>query len=90
MSTRIKEENIIYLFHHIHHGPDGHKVHHCGGKHAGVDFTINHCSCGLHRINKQIATGDTIDEKLKEKKVSIKFTDKCPEGGWHIESGQPV
>jgi hypothetical protein len=89
MSTRTKEESIIYLFHHIHHDAGVHEVHHCGDKHLGVDFMINHCKCGLHRIDKQISSGDTIDEKLNQRKVLIKFTEKCPEGGWHIESGRP-
>ena len=90
MPTRKKEENIIYLFHHIHHESDDHKMHHCGGKHVGVDFTIHHCACGLHRIDKHVATGDMIDEKLNEKKVKIMFTEKCPESGWHVESGKAV
>lgn len=90
MSKRIKEENMSYLFHHIHHDSGVHEVHHCGGKHTGVDYEINHCSCGLHRINKQVATGDTIDESLNKKELKIKFTEKCPDGGWHIESGQTI
>jgi hypothetical protein len=89
-SKEIKKENIIYLFHHIHHESGRHQIHHCGGKHEGVDYEIRHCSCGLHRIDKQVATGDTIDEKLTEKKVLIKFKEKCPDGGWHLESGQLV
>ena len=84
----LKKDNLIYLFHHIHHNSSGHETHHCGGKHEGVNYEIWHCSCGLHCINRQLATGDTIDEKLTEKKVAIKFTEECPEGGWHLESGQ--
>ena len=83
-------DNIIYLFHHIHHRSNDHEVHHCGGEHNGVDYEINHCSCGLHRINKEIATGDIIDDKLNQAKITIRFTNKCPEGGWHIESGQTL
>lgn len=33
-----KKDNIIYLFHHIHHDSDVHRVHHCGGNHKGVDY----------------------------------------------------
>jgi len=88
MSKLNKEANILYLFHHLHHSSDIHEVHHCGEKHPATDYTINHCSCGLHRIDKQIANGDTIDENLNKRKVLIKFTEKCPQGGWHIESGQ--
>lgn len=82
--------NIIYLFHHIHHKFNGHEVHYCGGKHDGADYEINHCSCGLHRIDKEIAIGDTIDDKLNQMKITVKFTDKCSEGGWHLESGQTI
>ncbi len=81
-------ENLTELFHHIHHNHENHKVHHCGGKHTGVDYEIEHCSCGFHRIDKQVATGDTIDKKLQKRKVAIRFTKKCPDGGWHIESGE--
>jgi hypothetical protein len=87
MPAQKQEDSILYLFHHLHHRLGAHVVHHCGGKHFGVDYTINHCSCGLHRIDKQIAFGDTINEKLSERKIKIKFTEKCPDGGWHIESG---
>ncbi|MEI6850801.1 MAG: hypothetical protein WCK26_02425 [Candidatus Saccharibacteria bacterium] len=82
-----KKDNLIYLFHHIHHESKLHEVHHCGGLHTGVDYEINHCKCGLHSINKQIATGDTIDTKLLMTKVTVKFTEECPDGGWHLESG---
>lgn len=82
-----KKDDLIYLFHHIHHDSTEHEVHHCGGKHANSNYNIFHCSCGLHRINKPIANGDTIDGDLNKVCVKIKFYDKCPDGGWHIESG---
>jgi len=85
-----KEDNLIYLFHHIHHNSDNHKVHHCGGKHNEVGYEIKHCSCGQHRINKRLATGDTIDVKLDKIKIIVEFTEECPDGGWHLESGQTI
>jgi hypothetical protein len=48
---QVSMENILYLFHHIHHSNDEHEVHHCGGKHRGLDYKIRHCGCGKHRIN---------------------------------------
>jgi len=82
------KENLIYLFHHIHHKAGEHKVHHCGGQHQAVspelDYDIWHCACGLHRINKQIAIGHGTNQE----EIKIEFTESCPEGGWHIESGQ--
>ena len=84
----MNKDNLIYLFHHIHHQFGRHEVHHCDEHHQGIGYTIRHCVCGLHRINKKTAIGDTIDEKLAKKKVRIKFIKKCPEGGWHIESGK--
>lgn len=88
-------EEIISLFHHIHHKDGGHEVHHCGGKHAesdpAVDYNIEHCSCGKHRIDKEEAFGHTISENSLEKNaVKIKFKEACPDGGWHIESGELI
>jgi hypothetical protein len=77
-------ENILDLFHHIHHLKNKHEVHHCGGKHKGLDYTIKHCKCGKHQIDKQIAVGHNSNNKP----VKIKFSEKCPFGGWHIESGK--
>ncbi|HCP08353.1 MAG TPA: hypothetical protein DIT25_00960 [Candidatus Moranbacteria bacterium] len=83
--------DILFLFHHIHHEADSHKVHHCGGKHRKidpeVDYEIFHCSCGKHSINKQSAIGHATNEKLESISLSINFREKCPDGGWHIESG---
>lgn len=83
---------IISLFHHIHHEDGEHEVHHCGGDHvrvdAAVDYNIEHCGCGKHTIDKQIATGHDLDKKLELLEVDIQFKEKCPDGGWHIESGE--
>jgi len=87
-------QEILSLFHHIHHTEKGHEVHHCGGKHAEfdpeVDYQIEHCACGKHRINKEEATGHATDSDLKSVKVKIKFSEKCPDGGWYLESGMKV
>jgi len=87
--------DIVYLFHHIHHNNGEHKVHHCGGEHAKndpmVDYNIEHCSCKKHRIDKQEVFGHTISEdNLKSKPIKIKFKETCPQGGWHIESGEAI
>ena len=84
-------DNILSLFHHIHHDKDAHSVHHCGGKHKevdpSVDYTIEHCSCGKHGIDREIAIGHATGGNLEPLEVKIKFLEKCPKGGWHIESG---
>lgn len=59
-------------------------MHHCGGEHKGVDYEIEHCVCGLHRINKKTAIGHGTEQE----EVEIEFMEQCPEGGWHIESGK--
>lgn len=83
--------NILFLFHHLHHDEGRHKIHHCGGQHAKKDnkinYTIWHCECGLHAIDKEEAIGHGIDVKLKSPKIMIKFVKKCPKGGWHLETG---
>ncbi len=37
----------------------------------------------MHRINKKTAIGH--DSAMNE--TFVEFFEKCPEGGWHIESG---
>jgi hypothetical protein len=83
---------ILSLFHHIHHRNGEHEVHHCGGKHREkvnprLDYTIEHCACGKHRIDKKQAIGHASDDLLKPIEVVIKFQEKWPKGGWHVESG---
>jgi hypothetical protein len=81
----------LALFHHIHHENGEHKVHHCGGKHKeidpAVDYSIEHCSCGKHRIDKETAIGHATGGDLNPLAVKIRFLERCPDGGWHIESG---
>lgn len=83
----MEKRQIIEMFHHIHHMGDEHIVHHCGGRHAEgnpkLDYQIKHCGCGKHCINKSEAIGH--DSEKKE--ILVEFTECCPEGGWHIESG---
>lgn len=80
-------KNILDLFHHIHHDSDGHVVHHCGGAHVKINpklnYNIEHCSCGKHRIDKEAAIGH--DFNMNE--VEVIFEEICPTGGWHVESG---
>ena len=81
------KQNILDYFHHLHHDGKNHEVNHCGGAHlkndADLDYEIFHCQCGKHRINKKTAIGH--DFYLK--KVVFEFTEECPQGGWHLESG---
>jgi len=77
---------ILFLFHHIHHEGEKHKVHHCGGKHWELDYKIKHCGCGMHSINKRLADGHDFDNNI----AKVKFFEKCPDGGWHIESGKII
>jgi len=84
----MNSEDLLYLFHHIHHRNGKHETHHCGGKHPGAYYDIVHCSCGLHSIDQKTTHGDTITEDLQLKKVKLEFFEKCPDGGWHIESGK--
>lgn len=75
---------ILQYFHHIHHKNNSHKVHHCGGDHPNSRYQITHCVCGKHSINKKEAIG----HDFSKNKVIIKFLEKCPKGGYHIESGK--
>lgn len=83
--------DILFLFHHIHHENGVHSVHHCGGKHKEIDscldYNIEHCSCGKHKIDKEVAIGHATNNNLNQLEQKVKFLEKCPEGGWHIESG---
>jgi len=85
------QDSLLFLFHHIHHKEDGHEVHHCGGTHPNSNYTIGHCGCGKHKIDKEEATGHAAaNETLEPFEVKVKFTETCPEGGWHIESGVKI
>jgi len=83
--------DILSLFHHTHHKDNDHETHHCGGKHIEInpklDYNIKHCKCGKHSIDKEQAIGHATDTNLKPQPVKVKFNEKCPQGGWHIESG---
>ena len=85
-------KTILYLFHHIHHNKGEHEVHHCGGAHKKINsklnYSIKHCLCGKHSIDKKTAVGHSIDFKMGEKEIDVEFFEKCPQGGWHIESGE--
>jgi len=87
----MNQDRLLNLFHHIHHVNGEHKVHHCGGAHKDidptVDYTIEHCGCGKHKIDKQEAVGHASDANLDLFDVRVTFTEPCPEGGWHVESG---
>jgi hypothetical protein len=71
--------------HHIHHLSNGdHTVHHCGGDHSKAKYTIRHCKCGLHSIDREYIV--SIEHAVNEIEVVLRFTSPCPEGGFHIES----
>lgn len=84
----------MYLFHHIHHQDGAEIVHHCGRAHSteesGLDYIITHCSCQKHSINRESAIGHAYNEKVELILVVVKFKEVCPDGGWHIESGEVV
>lgn len=84
----------LALFHHIHHENNEHIVHHCGGDHKkidpSVDYIIKHCSCSKHSISKETAIGHATNEQLQSIQVKIRFIEKCPDGGWHVESGERI
>ncbi len=86
-----KKNEILSLFHHIHHFNSKHEVHHCGGKHVVGDpklnYKIKHCKCGKHSIDKKSVLGHSTDEKLQPVEAMVEFIEICPDGGWHIESG---
>ncbi|MFH1503524.1 MAG: hypothetical protein ABIE36_02615 [Candidatus Diapherotrites archaeon] len=86
-----KKLDVISLFHHIHHYGESvlkHEVHHCGGEHVKINpslnYTITHCKCNKHKIDVKKAIG----HDFMSKKVLVVFEEKCPEGGWHVESGR--
>ncbi|MFH1430535.1 MAG: hypothetical protein ABIG71_03375 [Candidatus Uhrbacteria bacterium] len=87
------EANILQLFHHIHHECDVHAVHHCGGAHVAIDpqldYTIRHCPCGKHVIDRPRAVGHATGAQLENVTIPIVFLERCPvEDGWHVESGK--
>ena len=90
----MNEQNLLSIFHHIHHKDHSHEVHHCGGAHVAVDpevdYTVEHCRHGKHRIDKETAVGHASDKNLELIRVVAKFHEKCDEGGWHLESGTIV
>lgn len=81
---------ILDYFHHIHHNNGEHEVHHCGGGHKKIDkkldYKIKHCFCGKHSIDKKEAIGHDFDYN----EVKFIFDEKCPDGGWHVESGKMI
>ncbi len=86
-----KKINVVSLFHHIHHYDKrglNHEVHHCGGEHVKINpslnYTIIHCKCNKHKIDVKKAMG----HDFANKEVLVEFSEPCPEGGWHIESGR--
>lgn len=86
-----KKLDVISLFHHIHHYDEivlKHEVHHCGGEHVKINpslnYTITHCKCNKHKIDVKKAIG----HDFMSEKVLVVFEEKCPEGGWHVESGR--
>ena len=85
-------DSLLSLFHHLHHEgkPPKHETHHCGGDHPDpeIDYTIEHCPCGLHTIDKPEAVGHATRGDLDLLEVTVEFKEKCPDGGWHIESGK--
>lgn len=85
-------DDILSLFHHIHHQENKHQVHHCGGSHSKInrklDYNIYHCKCQKHCIDKPVAMGHAISTKGASLELSIVFYERCPEGGYHIESGK--
>lgn len=91
-----KKDHLLSLFHHIHHEDskegenDEHEIHHCGGEHKDLPYTIEHCSHGKHRIDKQEATGHGTESGTDLKEIRVKFGEKCSDGGWHVESGKVV
>lgn len=99
--TAAPTDEVRSLFHHIHHekgdaGVLNHEIHHCGGKHKDLPYTVEHCSCGKHRINRKKAVGHGTEEVQNRKgeetldllEVQMTFTERCPDGGWHLESGK--
>lgn len=80
-------EKILELFHHTHHTSNGHIVHHCGGAHVKINLKLNyiieHCLCCKHQISKESAIGHDFDMN----EIEVIFEERCPYGGWHIESG---
>ncbi len=77
---------LLGMFHHVHHSGTAHRVHHCGNGHDDADYKIEHCTCGKHRIDKEKVT--TEKHSPNEFQIDIFFNSECPDGGWHIESGE--
>jgi len=72
---------------HFHHGhEDDRRVDHCGAPHPGMEYTVGHCPCGKHKIDKLTAAG----HGARRQEVKFIFPGKCPHGGRHLESGLPL
>ena len=76
---------MLSMLHHVHHRGSHHAVHHCGGPEHGARYRVEHCRCGLHRINFQFI--ETLVHAPNEITVVMWFPEACPAGGWHVESG---
>jgi len=85
---------VLALFHHIHHKNGTHEVHHHDGSHLKQDeknkYEVKHCSCKKHSITTETAVSHMINKDLKPVEFLIKFSEKCADGGYHIESGKLI
>lgn len=81
--------NPLDYTHHIHHDQN-HKVHHCGGAHNDLGYTVVHCKCGKHRIYGESVkiNKPLILHGYEQQYVKFIFDEICPEGGFHVESGK--
>lgn len=84
--------DVLQHFHHVHHDVFPPAVEHCGGAHRRIDprldYTIEHCECKLHRIDKRRALGH--DENMNE--ITWRFEAVCPfrPDWYHMEQGLPL
>ncbi len=46
---------------------------------------IRHCSCRKHSVDAPHVDGRNWDKEV----VRFELHEKCPDGGWHLESGVP-
>lgn len=75
-------ELILQYFHKVRHSRKKHEVHHYG-KESG--YNVEHCECGKHSCDRELIT-----VPAEKNIISIKLNERCPYGGWHLESGEII
>jgi mannitol-specific phosphotransferase system IIBC component len=80
---RTAKKHVLKFFHHVHCDSLGHEVEHGKGDTKHGFYTIKHCMCRKHSISNETAIGYDHEDRM----AVFDFSESCPFGGYHIESG---